>query len=127
MDEGQDGVLTTDSVEFSENGFSITFGLDGAQFGGNDVEGFNHLGGGGFSLLEVFVVLSSSVSQDLLLLVEDVQLDDLVLDLSLEEVELLGQSLDLVAGLGDFVRSEFDSSVVSVDFSLAISQGGSVL
>jgi hypothetical protein len=84
-------------VEFSEDGFSITFRLDGAQFGGNDVEGFNDLGCGGFSLFEVFVVLGSGVSQDLFLLVEDVELGDFVFNFSFKEVELLGQSLDFVA------------------------------
>ena len=64
-------------MEFSKNGFSITFGLDGTQFSGDDVEGFNDLGGGGFSLFEVFVVLGSGVSQDLFLFVEDVELVDL--------------------------------------------------
>jgi len=32
-------------VEFSKDDFSILFGLDGSELGGNDVEGFNDLGG----------------------------------------------------------------------------------
>lgn len=48
MDEGKDGVFTTDLVQFSEDGFSVAFRLDGAQLGGDDVEGFNNLGGGSF-------------------------------------------------------------------------------
>lgn len=51
-DEGEDGVLTTDSVEFSKDDFSILFGLDGSELGGNNVEGFNDLGGVELSLLE---------------------------------------------------------------------------
>lgn len=59
--------------------------------------------------------------------VEDLQLGGLVFDFSLEEVELLGEGLDFVAGLGNFVGGELNSSVVSVDFSLAVSKGGGVL
>jgi hypothetical protein len=127
LDEGEDWVFTSDLVQLGKNGFSVTFGLDGAQLGGNDVEGFNDLGGGGFSRFEVFVVLGSGVSEDLLLLVEDVQLGGLVLNLGLEEVEVLGEGLDFVARLGDFVGGELDSSVVSVDFSFAVGEGGGVL
>lgn len=101
--------------------------MDGAQLGGDDVEGFDDLGGHNFSGLEVFVVLGSGVSEDLLLFVQDVQLGGFVFDFSFEEVELLGQSLDFVAGLGDFVGGELDSSVVPVDFSFAVSEGGGVL
>lgn len=120
-DEGEDGVLTTDSGELGEDGFSISFGLDGAQLGGNDVEGLNDLGGLDLSLFERLVVLGSLLSELLLLLVEDVELGLLVLDFSLEEVSLSAESLDVVAGFGDFVGSEVDSSVVAVDFSLAVS------
>lgn len=73
------------------------------------------------------MVLGSGVSENLLLFVEDVQLGGLVFDFSLEEVKLSSEGLDFVAGLGDFVGGELDSSVVSVDFSLAVSKGGSVL
>jgi len=84
-------------VELSEDGFSITFGLDGTQFSGNDVEGFDDLGGSVFSGNEVFMILGSGVSQDLFLFVKDVELSDLVFNLRFEEVELLSQSLDFVA------------------------------
>jgi hypothetical protein len=67
------------------------------------------------------VVLGSGVSQDLFLFVEDVELDDLVFNFGFEEVELLSQSLDFVARFGDFVGGEFNSSVVSVDFSFTVS------
>lgn len=73
------------------------------------------------------MVLGSGVSENLLLFVEDVQLGGLVFDFSLEEVKLSSEGLDFVAGLGDFVGGELDSPVVSVDFSLAVSKGGSVL
>lgn len=44
-DEGQNGVLTTDSVEFSKDGFSVTFWGNSSEFRGDNVEGFNDLGG----------------------------------------------------------------------------------
>lgn len=66
-DEGKDGVLTTDSVEFSEDGLSIRFRGDGAELGGNDVKGLNDLGGGDLTSLESFVVIGSGVSEGLFL------------------------------------------------------------
>ena len=45
LDEGKDGVFTTDSAELGKDGISVALGLDGTKLGGNDVEGFNDLGG----------------------------------------------------------------------------------
>lgn len=102
-------------MEFGKDGFSITFGLDGGELAGNDVEGLNDLGGLDFSLFEGFMIGFSGVSHDLFLLVQDVELLLLAFDLGFELVGLVGQGLDLVGGFGDFVGGEVDSSVVSGD------------
>lgn len=126
-DEGEDGVFTTDSVEFSEDGFSIGFRGDGTELGSDDVKSLNDLGGLDLSGLEGFVVLSSGVSELFLLFVEDVELGGLGFDVSLEELLGGGELVDLVGGFSDFVGSEVDSSVVSVDFSLTFNLVSSVL
>lgn len=125
-DEGKDGVFSSDSVEFCEYGFGITFGLDGTELGGNNVEGFDDLGGLDHSLFEGSVVISSGLTESLLLFVEDVELLLLVDDVSLQLVDLVLELLDLVAGLGDLVGCEVDSSVITSDFSQTVSLLSSV-
>jgi hypothetical protein len=127
LDEGEDGVLTTDSAELSKDGIGIGLGLDGTELGGNDVKGFDDLGGGQLSLLEGGVVGGSGVSEDLLLLVEDVELLGSALDGRGEGGDLVSEGLDLVAGLSDLVGSEVDSSVVTEDLSLTFGLVGNVL
>lgn len=127
LNEGKDGVFTTDSLQFSEDGISVSLWLDGSELGGNNVEGFDDLRSGELSLFEVSVVLGSGVSQDLFLFVEDVKLNGGVLDGGFEAVNLVGKRLDLVAGFSDFVGGVVDSSVVSGDFSVTFSFVGSVL
>jgi len=82
LDKSENGVFTSDSVEFSKDGFSIAFGLDGAQLGSNDVEGFDDLGCGVLSGFKVSMILGSCVSQDLFLFVEDIELNSFVFDFS---------------------------------------------
>lgn len=103
LDEGKDGVLSTDSAELGEDGISVAFGLDGAKLGGDDVEGLNNLRGGELSLFESLVVSGSGVSEDLLLFVQDVELDGGVLDGGFELGDLVGKALNLVAGFSDLV------------------------
>lgn len=71
-------------MELSKDGFSILFGLDGAKLGGNDVEGFNDLGGVELSLFELGMIVGSLFNEGLLLFVEDVELQLLVHDFGFE-------------------------------------------
>jgi hypothetical protein len=114
-------------VEFSKNGFSISFGLDGGKLCGNDIEGINNLWSLGLSAFEVSMVLSSVFSELFLLGVEDFELFILVDDFSFKEVLGGGQSIDFVGGVGDFVTGEVNSSVVSIDFSFTFSFISSML
>lgn len=69
--EGKNWVLSSDSVELSEDGLGISFRLDGTQLSGDHIKGVNDDGGLDLSLFEGLVVLSSLLSQGLLLLVKD--------------------------------------------------------
>jgi len=73
------------------------------------------------------VVVGSGVSEDLLLFVEDVKLDGGVLNGRFQLSDLVGEGLDLVAGFGDLVGGEVDSSVVSGDLGITLSLVGGVL
>lgn len=79
------------------------------------------------SLFEGGVVVGSGVSEDLLLFVEDVKLDGGVLNGRFQLSDLVGEGLDLVAGFGDLVGGEVDSSVVSGDLGITLSLVGGVL
>lgn len=83
-------------MELSKDGFSILFGLDGAKLGGNDVEGFNDLGGVELSLLEGGMIVGSLFNEGLLLFVEDIELQLLVHDFSFKVGLSGGKSSNLV-------------------------------
>lgn len=127
LDEGKDGVFTTDSAELGEDGVGIRLWLDGTKLGGDDVKSLNNSWGGELSLFEGGVVGGSGVSQDLLLLVQDVELDGGALDGSFEGGDLVGEGDDLVAGFSDLVGSPVDSSVVSGDLGITLGLVGGVL
>lgn len=59
--------------------------------------------------------------------VKDLELLNFGFNLGLKEVLLVGELVDLVGGFGDFVGSEVNSSVVSVDLSLTFNLVGGVL
>lgn len=90
--------------------------MDGAKLGSNNVKSLNNLRSGDQSLFVGLVVGGSGVSQDLFLFVEDVKLDLLGLNFGGEGVDLVGEELNFVAGVGDLVGRELDSTVVTINF-----------
>lgn len=96
LHKGEDGVGGTDLVELGQGGEDFLIGLDGSELLDDDFDGINDTFGFDFESLEGFSIVGSLFSEFSLLLVEDVELDDLVLDFSLEFSDLLAEGLDFL-------------------------------
>lgn len=120
LDEGGDGVGTSDLGELDEGGFGVGLCADGLELLDDQFEGTNNLHRLSLSGLKVGSVLFSGVSQVNLSGVEDLELELLVLDVNVESVDLGLEVGDLSLGFGDLDGGNVDSSVELLDFGGAL-------
>jgi hypothetical protein len=120
LHEGKDGVAGSNLGELGEGSKYFLFGLNGSKFTNDNTDGFNDSFGFNVEFLESFSILGSLVADSGLLLIQDVELDDLVLEVSLELVDLVGEGGDFGSRFLDLVASEVDSSVVLEDFGFTL-------
>lgn len=120
LHEGKDGVAGSNLGELGKSSKYFLFGLNGSEFTNDDTDGFNDSFGFDVEFLESFSILGSLVADGGLLLIEDVELDDLVLEVSLKLVDLVGEGGDLGGRFLDLIACEVDSSVVLEDFGFTL-------
>jgi len=120
LDEGGDGVGTSDLGELDEGGFGIRLGADGLELLDDQFEGTDNLHRLSLSGLKVGSVLFSGVSQIDLSGVEDLELELLVLDVNVESVDLGLEVGDLSLRFGDLDGGNVDSSVELLDLGGAL-------
>jgi hypothetical protein len=121
LDEGGDGVVSSDLSEFNQSLLFVSGGLDGLESGDDEVEGSDDLTGLSLSLGEGSGVFLSLLSELLILLGEDLDLSSLVGDVNLEGVDSVVELVDGESGLVDLVGGVVDSAVEVINGLLALS------